>query len=145
MKEHGMSDFMHSGFGLRRLFLYSSLLFIALLFTVYNTKSLTNEFKEKNSKGLTYSDIELSLQEATVSYLNKYYKEEIGGGTITVTSSNLINYHLLTENDLVTAQNDYCEEYGLVHRNTSNEIEVQPFIHCYSYETEGYQGWRLGV
>ena len=116
----------NSGFGLKELIMYGALLFIALLFVV------------------TYPMIENSLKEATLKYFNKYYKEEIGGGTITVTASNLIKYHLLDDNEMFTDQKDYCEGYSLIYRNRNNEIEVHPFIHCDSYETKGYQSWRLG-
>ncbi|MCI9280376.1 MAG: hypothetical protein HFJ02_06235 [Bacilli bacterium] len=134
----------NSGFGLKELIMYGALLFIALLFVVYNTETLTKEFKEINRKEVTYPMIENSLKEATLKYFNKYYKEEIGGGTITVTASNLIKYHLLDDNEMFTDQKDYCEGYSLIYRNRNNEIEVHPFIHCDSYETKGYQSWRLG-
>ena len=141
-----MGDKMQNrlGFGLKELIVYSAILFIALLFVVYNTKTLTKEFKEINRKEITYPVIEDSIKEATLKYFDKFYKEEIGGGTITVTSSNLVKYHLLKDEDMITDQKDYCKGYGLIYRNRNNEIEVRPFIHCDSYETKGYQSWSLG-
>lgn len=133
----------NSGFSLKSFILYSCILFGALLFAIYNTKTLAKQISV-SSKKITYPIIENSLKEATINYFKKYYKDEIGGGTITVTSSNLIKYHLLSESDMITEQKDSCKGYGLIHRNRTNEIEVESFIHCNSYETKGYQSWRLG-
>lgn len=134
------------GWGLKQMILYSAILLIALLCISIFGHQLEDGIGEtfrKNLKGtITYSTIEEEIKAKTLSYIQKYYKEKIGTGTITITTNNLIKYQMLNELDLITSENDTCVGYALV-RKEKEELIVEPFIHCNQYETKNYQSWRI--
>ena len=136
------------GWGLNQMIFYCGILLffllIAVFFIVQLSNSLGDIFKDAATGLVTYETIESNIGNATYTYLEKYYKEDIGTGTIVVTSSNLIKYKIIDESSLrMPEEKNNCKGYSLVKRE-EGEIVVSPYIKCSNYETKGYQSWRLG-
>lgn len=135
------------GWGLRQMLIYCAIIFIAFLFAIYYVSSLTKDlgdaFKNSISDTITYTSIEENMENAAHTYMDKYYKNEIGSGTITITTDNLITHDILNENDFVTSNKDTCNGYVLVKKEL-NELQYKAYITCSNYETENYQSWRIG-
>ena len=136
------------GLGLKYLILYSAIFIIAILFIVFFSKQasegLGDVFKSSIKGNVTYATIENNISEAALSYMKKYYKEEVGLGTITVTTDNLLKYQMINEIDLVTSENDNCKGYVLVKKNGDETLSTESYIQCKNYETKNYQSWRIG-
>ncbi len=136
------------GWALNQMILYGAILLVALFFVSFFASQLSDEFGDvfKNSitSGNTYSSIESDLSSAALTYMEKYYKSEIGLGTITVTTDNLMRYGILHEMDLEVGTKDSCEGYVLVKKEKEDTLKADAFITCAKYETENYQSWRLG-
>ena len=130
------------------MILCSAIILIALFFVVAFSTQLMREFgpsfKESITGKVTYATIERNINNATLSYMDKYYKNEIGTGTITILTDNLIEYNLLKDTDLVTSENDICSGYALVRKNNNEDLEVETFIKCKDYTTRNFQNWRMG-
>lgn len=135
------------GLGLKYMILYSVILILAFFFVVVFARQASDGFGDifkENIKGnITYASIENHIEEVTLSYMKKYYKEEVGLGTITVTIDNLLKYQMLSESDLITSEKDICKGYALV-KKESGSLQAQSFIKCTNYETKDYQSWRIG-
>lgn len=129
------------------MILYAAILIIAFLIVVYLTSSSKGEFHDLFKASLkgsrTYSTIESDISDSALKYMNKYYDDEVGMGTITVTTDNLIKYGIMYESDFATAD-DSCKGYALVKKDASKNLVANAFITCSEYETENYQSWRLG-
>lgn len=136
------------GMGLKYLILYSAILIIAFLFVIFFGREfndgLGDVFKSSIKGNVTYATIENNMKEATLSYMKKYYKEEVGLGTITITTDNLLKYQMLNESDLVTSEKDNCKGYALVKKNEEGNLNAESYIQCKNYETKNYQSWRIG-
>lgn len=136
------------GWGLKQMIVYSAILLMALFITVFFSMQLTAAFNEPFQKStlrnVTYSMIEENIVMATSSYMEKYYDSEIGSGTITVKTDNLILYGVLKEEDLVTSTKDICKGYSLVRKNIESGLKIDAYIKCSNYETSNYQNWRMG-
>ncbi len=130
------------------MLLCSSILLIALFFIFFYSSQLMREFgesfKESVTGKVTYATIERNLKKATVEYLEKYYKNEIGTGTLTIVSDRFIQYKLLEESDFVTTENDICKGYVLVKRNEEKSLITEAFLQCEKYKTKDFQDWRMG-
>ncbi len=136
------------GWGLNQMLIYCGILLfflvIAVFFIVQLSNSLGDAIKSSFSENITYQTVEQNIENATYSYMEKYYQEEIGTGTITVTAQNLIKYNILTEELLKpTEEKVSCNGYALV-KKENDVLVVSPYINCNNYTTEGYQSWRLG-
>lgn len=129
------------------LFLIAILL-IALFFVAFFSNQLMGEFgdsfKESITGKVTYTTIERNMKEAALKYLDKYYENEIGAGTLTILSDSLIQYNLLQDTDFVTSEKDICKGYVLVKRDNDNSLITNAFIKCENYKSMDYQDWRIG-
>lgn len=135
------------GWGLREMIIYSSIILIALFLIVcFSSKLMTDVFvgDDSSSRSFIYSSLENSIRMATFEYMKKNYREEMGVGTITVTTANLVQYSFLKPKDFVMKNKDRCYGYALVKKNIDESLIVEPYIQCDSYETINYQSWRLG-
>ncbi len=123
------------------------ILLLALVAVVCFSKQLMDAFgptfKEAVTGKVTYATIERNMSDASLKYMDKYYKNDVGAGTITILSSNLLEYHLLNESDCVTSENDTCTGYVLIRKN-KDSLVASPYVTCNDYETQGYQSWRMG-
>ena len=130
------------------MILCSAILIIAFFFVVAFSMQLMNEFgpsfKESITGKVTYATIERNVTNATLMYMDKYYKNEVGTGTITVLTENLVDYGLLKDMDLVTSEKDNCRGYALVRKNNKEDLEVDAYIMCNDYTTKDFQNWRMG-
>lgn len=135
------------GLGLKYLILYSVIIIMAIFFIVVFSRQASDGFgdifKESLKGNVTYTTIETNMSEKTLAYMKKYYKEEVGLGTITVTTDNLLKYQMLNEIDLITSEKDTCQGYALVKKNNGT-LQAESFIKCNHYETKNYQSWRMG-
>lgn len=136
------------GWSLNQMLLCCSILLIALFFVVFFSMQLMNQFKytfkEMITGKVTYRTIERNIKNGALQYMDKYYKDDIGIGTITVLTDNLIYYTILKEEDLVTTEKDTCRGYALVRKNSDNTLHVDSYILCSDYTTKGFQEWRMG-
>lgn len=103
-----------------------------------------DNFKEAFKVDNTYDSIERKIGSGALSYINKYYKKEIGTGTITILSDNLVEHNIIKEKDLITSSNDNCIGYALVRKDNKGDLEITPYINCSNYVTKDYQSWRVG-
>lgn len=136
------------GWGLNQmLVLCAVLLFflmIAVFFIIQLSNSLGDVLRDSMVGKVTYAMVEETVENAAKDYIDTYYKEEIGTGTITVTVDNLLKYEMITENDLKPSdETNSCTGYALV-KKENGELNVDSYIKCSNYETNNYQAWRLG-
>lgn len=136
------------GWGLREMLIYMAILIfffgVAVFFIIQLSEGLGDSFKNNIHGGNTYGNIEENVKESALRYIEQYYETEVGTGTITVSTSNLIRYQLLSEFDLKTTEKkDSCHGYALIKKE--NDLLVSsPYITCADYETIDYQSWRIG-
>lgn len=147
-----VGDFMvlnNHGWSTKQMILYCSILLIALFFAVFYSQRLMNavgeNFKENVTGKVTYSTVQRNVENAALLYIEKYYGNKIGNGTITVLTENLIDYNVLKENELITSDKDNCKGYALIKKNNKGVLIATPYIQCSDYITENYQSWRLGT
>lgn len=130
------------------MILCCAILLISLFFAIFFSMQLMGEFgesfKESVTGKVTYATVERNVTNGALSYMEKYYKEEVGNGTITILTDNLIDYSLLKENDLVTTEKDICYGYALVRKNNKDTLGVSAYIKCNDYITKDFQEWRMG-
>ncbi len=135
------------GWGAKEMIFCSAIILIAFFFVVFYTSQLMeglgDTFRQNITGNITYSSIEENVEKSALAYMSKYYKNEVGMGTITIKSSNLIQYGILKESDFVTSEKDSCYGYALVRRD-GEDLMAEPYITCSKYETDHYQSWRLG-
>lgn len=136
------------GWSLQQMILCCAVIMIAFFFVIFFSQQLMNQFgetfKESVTGKVTYATIERNLEEGARTYINEYYEEEIGRGTITVLKENLIEYAILKENDFITAEQDVCDGYALIRKNNNDTLRIEPYIKCQNYITEDFQEWRIG-
>jgi hypothetical protein len=133
------------GWGLNQMLIYCAILFAFLMVAVVLIIQLSSILENVNLVDtITYSDIEENVVNASNTYIEKYYKEDITTGTITITTSNLLKYNILSKKELTpTKEDEACIGYALV-KKVDNKLDISSFIKCSDYETNGYQSWRLG-
>ncbi len=136
------------GFSLNQMLLCCAILLIALFIATFFSMQLMGEFgesfKETLTGKVTYATVERNVKNAALQYIETYYDREIGNGTITVLSSNLIKDTLLKESDMTTTDKDTCSGYALVRKNSKNTLDVKSYITCKDYTTKDFQEWRMG-
>lgn len=137
----------NQGWSLNQMILCCAILLIAFFFAIFFSMQLMREFgesfKESVTGKVTYATIERNIVNGANLYMEKYYKEEIGNGTITILTDNLIQYTLIKESDLITSDKDSCKGYALVREN-NNVLEIEPYITCSNYITKDFKEWRMG-
>lgn len=136
------------GWGLNQmLILCAVLLFflmVAVFFIIQLSNSLGDVLRDSVVGSVSYATVEENVEIAAKDYMNTYYKEEIGTGTITVTVDNLLKYEMITESNLKPSEEtNACTGYALV-KKENNELVIDSYIKCSNYETNNYQSWRLG-
>ena len=136
------------GWGLNQMLIWCAILFFFLFLAIFSiiqlSKGLGDSLKESITDKITYSMVEENVENATYMYMEKYYQEEIGSGTITVTTDNLIKYDMIHNSSLKpTDENTACRGYALV-KKENGSLDISSYISCSDYETKGYQSWRLG-
>ncbi len=146
-----VGDYMilnNHGWSLQQMILCSAIILIAFFFVIFFSMQLMNTFgetfKESVTGNVTYATIERNLEQGARAYINEYYMQEIGRGTITILKENLIYYDILNENDFVTTEKDVCDGYALVRKYSDNTLKVEPYITCSHYITKDFQEWRIG-
>ena len=126
------------------MLIFIAILLFFLLLIVFVSTQLSSVLENNDSSKVTYSDVEVNVKNATVTYVNDYYEDEVSSGTLTITTENLIKYGVLKENQLLPSdEKNSCKGYALVYKELE-ELVFEPYIKCTNYETRGYQGWRLG-
>lgn len=132
------------GWGLNEMLIYCGILLFFLIVAIFFIIQLSNSLGDALKDNVSYTMVEENIEEATASYMELYYKEDVGTGTITVTTDNLIKYNLLNLSSLKpTEENESCKGYALV-KNQNDALVITPYIKCDNYESNGYQSWRLG-
>lgn len=136
------------GWGLNEMLIYCGILLfflmIAIFFIIQLSNSLGDKFKSSITGGITYSMVESNVENAAASYIEKYYNEEIGTGTITITVDNLLKYDMLSETSLKPMyENNACNGYALVNKE-KDELIIRSYIKCSNYESDDYESWRIG-
>lgn len=138
----------NNGWCLNQMLLCSAIIGIALFFAVFFSMQLMDEFgesfKESITGKVTYATIERNIRNGALSYMEKYYKNEVGEGTISILTDNLIEYETLKESDLITSEKDVCKGYALVRKNNKNTLNVNAYILCNEYKTQEFKEWRMG-
>ena len=135
------------GLGITKMIIYSVILIIALLFVATIAKQVEENFSENlkaSVKGkITYEIVENTIEEKALEYIDKYYKNAIGLGTITVTTENLLKHQFLYKVDLQTDNSDVCVGYAVVKKDAEENIKADAFIECEHYKTKEFQEWRM--
>ena len=125
------------------MLLWICVLIIALLILTYNCSRLMKGIDLPLGKKYTYTNIEEKIVETTKKYMEDQYQNKLDLGTLVISTENLLKYSYLEEKDLITSKNDSCKGYSLI-TNENKELKVISYIKCEKYETEEYQGWRIG-
>ena len=145
-----------NGWGLRAMIIYSGILIIFLaiaIFTIYRFydafRDMPQDIQTENSpsdSGVntnTYQNIEQSIKNASITYVNEYYEsEEIGTADIIISISNLVNHNYISQPKDLTNNTD-CTGYALV-KKENNQLISTPYLKCQNYTSTGYQEWRIG-
>lgn len=135
------------GLSITKMIIYSAILIIALLFVIRIARQVEENFsanlKEAVKGKITYEIVENTIEEKAVEYIDKYYKNVIGFGTITVTTESLLKHQLLNKIDLQTDNSDTCIGYALVKKDAEENIKADAFIACEQYKTKEFQEWRM--
>lgn len=118
-------------------------LFVAAFFATRLMGGLGDSLKEMITGKVSYSTIEKNVKKGSLQYIETYYENQIGTGTITILTDNLIQNNILNEEDLTTTDGDVCRGYALVKRENGYLVAV-PYIKCSQYETEDFREWRMG-
>ena len=133
-----------NGWGFRSYIIGSSVLLIALLVATFLIIRLYSNLASIATPTYTYQDIENKLNDSSIDYINEYYKRDITTGVVVVSTKKLLNKEIIIEKDLIdTDNNDKCKGYSLIRKNENDELTSESFIKCDSYQTDGYQSWRL--
>jgi ABC-type antimicrobial peptide transport system permease subunit len=133
------------GWGLNQMLIYCAILLFFLIIAVMLIIQLSSILSDINiTDSVSYSEVEENVSSAAKIYMNKYYTNDVGTGTITITTDNLLKNNILSESDLTpTDESKTCTGYALV-KNDTDGLNISSYIKCSNYETNGYQSWRLG-
>lgn len=132
------------GWGLNEMLIYCAILLFFLILAIFSIVQLSKSLGDSLFSDLTYSMVEDNVKEATLLYIEEYYEYEIGAGTITVTTDNLLKYGVIEKSKLKPSEEkESCKGYALV-KKQNNELDITSYIKCNKYVTSGYQSWRLG-
>lgn len=135
------------GWSLTGMLFCCAVILIALLIATFFSIRLAKDLKmleDAQTEKITPEVAEAKIKDAALKYIESYYKEEIGSGTITVLASNLITENFLRKSDMIINENDVCNGYALIKKDVENNIEVKPYIKCSKYETKDFKKWRMG-
>lgn len=136
------------GWGLNQMLVWCAVLlfflFIAIFCIVQLSNGLGDTIKNSVTNDVTYSMVEENIENASYLYMEKYYQEDLGTGTITITTDNLLKYNMIQSYALKpTDEDNACKGYSLV-KKENDDFVISAYISCSKYETTGYQSWRLG-
>ncbi len=129
-----------NGWGLKDFILLVSVMFIALIITMFiyqkDIKTLfSGSSQTENQK--TYKDLELELKVAAQKYQNVNYQ-----GNIESTETIVLPYKLLKENKYIDKLIDIknsseCDGYVKFIKHQA-QIDYEPYIKCSNYKTKGF-------
>ncbi len=129
-----------NGWGLKDFILLVSIMFIALIITMFiyqkDIKTLfSGSSQTENQK--TYKDLELELKVAAQKYQNVNYQ-----GNIESTETIVLPYKLLKENKYIDKLIDIknsseCDGYVKFIKHQA-QIDYEPYIKCSNYKTKGF-------
>ena len=136
------------GWSINQMILCCSVLLIAFFFVVFFAMQLQKQFgdsfKESITGKVTYATIERNISVGSLAYIEEYYDNDVGNGTITITTDNLIEYAIIDDEDLITSEKDSCKGYALIRKNKDTSLYSEAFITCQDYTTKDFQHWRMG-
>ena len=133
------------GWGYRAYIIASSVILLFLIITTFFVIRLYRGFSiinEASVDEVTYSDLEESLNDLAIKYVNEYKDGNIDMGVAIVSTKHLIEENLLNKESLV-ANGENCSGYSLVRKNEDDILYSESYIKCKTYTTEGYQSWRV--
>lgn len=125
------------GWGLREMFVLSSVLIIFLGVSIYFIYVLYSSFGKEMKNN--YDDLEKNLKHQASVYLADYYDDDLTSDKITITRSVLRSYDLDIE--LKDKIGKACSGYVVAYK-TMGITHIDPYIKCEKYETKGYEEWR---
>lgn len=126
------------GWGLREMLVLSGILILFLIIAIYLIYSLYSEFDREATVGYYY-ELEEKLENQASVYLNDYYPDPLTSDNLTITRGVLRTYNL--DVDLVDKNDKACSGYVIANK-THGQTNVNAYIKCEHYETEGYEEWR---
>lgn len=136
-----------NGWGFRSYIICSSILLLALLTATFLIIRLYGGLPNMENSlidSFDYEQIESNLNNATIRYMDEYYKQEVKSGVITIPSDTLIKKSLIYKSDLRNSDNnDDCTGYSLVKRDDDNILVSASYIKCKYYTSKDYQSWRV--
>lgn len=144
------------GWGFRAMLFYMIVLIIflfiaiALIIRMYRyegkdvpiSEPITNIIEKAdgvitNNEIRLYSDLELKLKNATVSYLRNYYDKEITSERVSISLKALQGSGVI--DDLKDVKDKtLCNGYTLVSYSKLTGMRYNPYIKCSGYTTTGY-------
>jgi transcription initiation factor IIF auxiliary subunit len=142
------------GWGFREMVFYMAVLVVFLFIAVFLIIRMYRQMDQKNydisdyfpegettpatkKEVLLYSDLELELKNATVTYLKNYYEEELTSEKVAITLTMLKTKNLITSFKDVRDKSN-CDGYTLVSINKDLVVSYYPYIKCANYTTVGY-------
>jgi len=127
-----------NGWGLKEMLILSGVLLIFLIVSIYFIISMYNNFNN-DVMATNYEALEEKLEKQARIYLNDYYDEILTNDYITITRNVLKSYNL----DVVLEDNkgNSCSGYVMANK-THAKVEVNAYIKCDDYQTNGYEEWR---
>ncbi|MBE6160823.1 MAG: hypothetical protein E7158_01195 [Firmicutes bacterium] len=134
-----------NGWGFRSYIIGSSILLLFLLIITFHIISLYNGFANTEGEAIDsfyYQDLEGTLDDVSMEYINRFYNRDITTGVVTISTSKLIDKGLIDKEDLKVS-GDKCKGYSVVKKNEDNLLVSESFIKCKNYVTSGYQSWRI--
>lgn len=126
------------GWGLREMLLLSGILLLFLVIAIYYIYTLYQDLDLEVTSNY-YHDLENDLENNAKVYLSDYYDGILNSDGITITRSILRTYGL--DVNLVDNDNNVCSGY-VVASKSHGEENIEAFISCPNYTTDGYEEWR---
>lgn len=132
----------NKGWSLREMLVLIAFIVVALLVAIFFIMQMMRDFgasfKESSPKQNDYILIEKKLEEATKTYMDKYYNNDTNGTNSVIVKSNiLLTNNLITEKDLTISEIDSCTGYVIVNNGYKANIK------CKKYTSSDYQEWRM--
>ncbi len=122
------------GWGLREMLVLSAVLIIFLMVAIYYIYRLYGDLNRDLNNNYYY-DLEAKLEGQARVYIDDYLTQDLDNNYLTITRGNLRNYNLDVE--LKDKDGKACSGYV-----KANKDEINGYIKCEDYETDGYESWR---
>lgn len=142
------------GWGFREMLFYMAILVVFLFIAVFLIIRTYYQLDQKNfnvaeyfpegeesvpteKEILLYSDLEVNIKNAAVTYIKNYYDQEITNEKVSITLNILKSKGLIDDLKDIKDKSS-CDGYVLASINKDLEVLYYPYIKCANYTTLGY-------